>query len=236
MAVEHWMNGLKSCTVYMGHARFLTSREIVVGDQVLTSEKVFINVGGRASVPPFPGLDEVEYLTNSSIMQIDSLPEHLVIVGGSYVGLEFAQIYRRFGSAVTVVVHVAGLVRERTIAFADFHRLPGDTPQLDTNLQQEEIVTAVELPQQGFAANYTYLKIRDRLSYAFALVSIAAALELERRPDQRSPSGAWRRCAQAVAGHGGRIGAARQRRRSGGFHAHGGRAVARRQGTRAQFL
>jgi pyruvate/2-oxoglutarate dehydrogenase complex dihydrolipoamide dehydrogenase (E3) component len=103
MAVERWMKGLKSCTVYLGHARFLSSREIVVGDQVLTSERVFINVGGRASVPPFPGLDEVKYLTNSSIMQIDSLPEHLVIVGGSYVGLEFAQIYRRFGSAVTVV-------------------------------------------------------------------------------------------------------------------------------------
>jgi pyruvate/2-oxoglutarate dehydrogenase complex dihydrolipoamide dehydrogenase (E3) component len=103
VAVERWMKGLKSCTVYMGHARFLSSREIAVGDQVLTSERVFINVGGRASVPPFPGLDEVKHLTNSSLMQIDSLPEHLVIVGGSYVGLEFAQIYRRFGSAVTVV-------------------------------------------------------------------------------------------------------------------------------------
>ena len=103
MAVERWMKGLKSCTVYLGHARFLSSREIVVGDQVLTSERVFINVGGRASVPPFPGLDEVKYLTNSSMMEIDSLPQHLVIVGGSYVGLEFAQIYRRFGCAVTVV-------------------------------------------------------------------------------------------------------------------------------------
>jgi pyruvate/2-oxoglutarate dehydrogenase complex dihydrolipoamide dehydrogenase (E3) component len=102
-AVERWMKGLKSCTVYMGHARFLSSREIVVGDQVLTSQRVFINVGGRASVPAFPGLDEVKYLTNSSLMESDSLPEHLVIVGGSYVGLEFAQIYRRFGSAVTVV-------------------------------------------------------------------------------------------------------------------------------------
>jgi pyruvate/2-oxoglutarate dehydrogenase complex dihydrolipoamide dehydrogenase (E3) component len=102
-AVERWMKGLESCTVYMGHARFLSSREIVVGEEVLTSERVFVNVGGRASVPPFPGLAEVKYLTNSSIMQIDHLPEHLVIVGGSYVGLEFAQMYRRFGSAVTVV-------------------------------------------------------------------------------------------------------------------------------------
>jgi pyruvate/2-oxoglutarate dehydrogenase complex dihydrolipoamide dehydrogenase (E3) component len=101
--VEHWMKGLKSCTVYQDHARFLSSREIAVGDEVLAAEKIFINVGGRASVPPMPGLDQVKYLTNSSMMYVDFLPEHLVIVGGSYVGLEFAQMYRRFGSAVTVV-------------------------------------------------------------------------------------------------------------------------------------
>jgi xanthine dehydrogenase YagS FAD-binding subunit len=82
-------------------------------------------------------------------------------------------------AALDAKVHVAGPAGTRTVAFADFHRLPGDAPQLDTNLQQGEIVTAIELPPQGFAANYTYLKIRDRLSYAFALVSIAAALEFE---------------------------------------------------------
>ena len=82
-------------------------------------------------------------------------------------------------AALDATVHVAGPSGERAIAFADFHRLPGDTPQRDTNLQPDEIVTAVELPARGFAENYTYLKIRDRLSYAFALVSVAAALELE---------------------------------------------------------
>jgi xanthine dehydrogenase YagS FAD-binding subunit len=81
-------------------------------------------------------------------------------------------------AALEAKVHVAG-PRERTIAFSDFHRLPGNSPQFDTNLQPHEIVTAVELPAQGFATNYTYLKIRDRLSYAFALVSVAAALELD---------------------------------------------------------
>jgi xanthine dehydrogenase YagS FAD-binding subunit len=81
--------------------------------------------------------------------------------------------------ALEAKVHVAGTAGQRTIAFADFHRLPGDAPQRDTNLQPNEIVTAVELPSRGFAQNYTYLKIRDRLSYAFALVSIAAALELD---------------------------------------------------------
>jgi xanthine dehydrogenase YagS FAD-binding subunit len=82
-------------------------------------------------------------------------------------------------AALEAKVHVAGSTGERVITFADFHRLPGDTPQLDTNLQPNEIVTAVELPAHGFAANYSYLKIRDRLSYAFALVSVAAALELD---------------------------------------------------------
>jgi xanthine dehydrogenase YagS FAD-binding subunit len=82
-------------------------------------------------------------------------------------------------AALGATVHVTGPAGERAIAFADFHRLPESTPQFDTNLYRNDIVTAVELPAQGFAANYTYLKIRDRLSYAFALVSIAAALELE---------------------------------------------------------
>jgi xanthine dehydrogenase YagS FAD-binding subunit len=82
-------------------------------------------------------------------------------------------------AALDAKVHIAGPGGERATAFADFHRLPGNTPERDTNLRADEIVTAVELPAQGFAENYTYLKIRDRLSYAFALVSVAAALELD---------------------------------------------------------
>jgi xanthine dehydrogenase YagS FAD-binding subunit len=82
-------------------------------------------------------------------------------------------------AALDATVHVAGPAGERAIAFADFHRLPGDTPQIETDLAPAEIIVAVELPPKGFAANHSYLKIRDRLSYAFALVSVAAALELE---------------------------------------------------------
>jgi xanthine dehydrogenase YagS FAD-binding subunit len=82
-------------------------------------------------------------------------------------------------AAIEASVHVTGPAGERSIAFAEFHRLPGDTPQIDSNLQRDEIIMAIELPPRGFAANYSYLKIRDRLSYAFALVSVAAALELE---------------------------------------------------------
>jgi pyruvate/2-oxoglutarate dehydrogenase complex dihydrolipoamide dehydrogenase (E3) component len=101
--LEGWLRNLAGCTVYDGHARFVSPREISVGDQLLGAEQIFINVGGRASAPPISGLDQVDYLTNSSMMEIDSLPRHLVIIGGSYIGLEFAQIYRRFGSDVTVI-------------------------------------------------------------------------------------------------------------------------------------
>lgn len=82
-------------------------------------------------------------------------------------------------AALAASVHVTGPSGERSIAFADFHRLPGDTPHIDTTLQANEIITAIELPPQGFAANHSYLKIRDRLSYAFALVSVAAALDMD---------------------------------------------------------
>ena len=101
--VERSLKTLKGCTVYEGHARFVGPKELKVGDDELRAEKIFINVGGRASVPPIPGLDQVPYLTNSSMMDVDFLPPHLVVLGGSYIGLEFAQIYRRFGSEVTVI-------------------------------------------------------------------------------------------------------------------------------------
>jgi pyruvate/2-oxoglutarate dehydrogenase complex dihydrolipoamide dehydrogenase (E3) component len=101
--VEEWLRGTENCTVIQGHARFQSTNTVVVNDEVLQADKIYINVGGRASVPEMPGIHEVPFLTNSSMMDIDFLPEHLVIVGGSYVGLEFAQIYRRFGSEVTVV-------------------------------------------------------------------------------------------------------------------------------------
>ena len=101
--VEKTVRGLPNGTVYTGHARFESPREVRVGDEVLTAEKIFINVGGRATTRDIEGLDQVPYWTNSSMMGVDFLPPHLVIVGGSYVGLEFAQMYRRFGSKVTVV-------------------------------------------------------------------------------------------------------------------------------------
>jgi pyruvate/2-oxoglutarate dehydrogenase complex dihydrolipoamide dehydrogenase (E3) component len=101
--VESWLRGLKNCTVIQGQARFESPRTVRVNDDILESDKIFINVGGRAAVPPIEGVHDVPFLTNSSMMDVDFIPEHLIVVGGSYVGLEFAQIYRRFGSQVTVV-------------------------------------------------------------------------------------------------------------------------------------
>jgi pyruvate/2-oxoglutarate dehydrogenase complex dihydrolipoamide dehydrogenase (E3) component len=102
-AVERSLKTLDGCTVYEGHARFVAAKKVAVGDSVLAGEHIFINVGARALVPPIPGLKDVPYLTNSSMMDVDFLPEHLIVLGGSYVGLEFAQVYRRFGSEVTVI-------------------------------------------------------------------------------------------------------------------------------------
>ncbi len=98
-----WMKNIDNLTVYKGHARFEGPHTVSVNGEKLESDKVFINVGARAFVPAMDGLDEIEYLTNSSIMDVDFLPEHLIIIGGSYIGLEFAQMYRRFGSEVTVI-------------------------------------------------------------------------------------------------------------------------------------
>jgi pyruvate/2-oxoglutarate dehydrogenase complex dihydrolipoamide dehydrogenase (E3) component len=101
--VERSMKTLENGTVYQGHARFESPTEISVGEVRLSAKQIFINVGGRAVVPSMPGVDQIPYLTNSSMMQVDFLPRHLVVVGGSYVGLEFGQMFRRFGSEVTII-------------------------------------------------------------------------------------------------------------------------------------
>jgi pyruvate/2-oxoglutarate dehydrogenase complex dihydrolipoamide dehydrogenase (E3) component len=101
--VENWLNGMTGCTVLKGHARFEGPSLVRVDDRLLTAPRIFINVGGRAVVPEMPGISDVAYLTNSTILKLDRIPRHLVIIGGSYIGLEFAQIYRRFGAQVTVV-------------------------------------------------------------------------------------------------------------------------------------
>lgn len=105
-----WVDGTKNLSLVIGHARFEGPRTVRVGDDLYEAERVFVNVGGRALVPDLPGLTDGPFLTNSSMMNVDTLPEHLVILGGSYIALEFAQMYRRFGSKVTVVERGARLI------------------------------------------------------------------------------------------------------------------------------
>ncbi len=103
VGVEKWVRGMPGCTVIQGHAGFESADTVRVGEALLTAPRIFLNVGGRAAVPDMPGIGEVDYLTNSTILGLDRVPEHLVVVGGSYIGLEFAQMHRRFGAEVTVV-------------------------------------------------------------------------------------------------------------------------------------
>ncbi|MBW6421938.1 FAD-containing oxidoreductase [Rhizobium sp. XQZ8] len=107
---ESWLEGMPNCTLIRGHARFEDKNTIRVGDEILTAPQIFLNVGGRATIPDFPGINDIPYMTNSDIVMLDRVPKHLIVIGGSYIGLEFAQMYRRFGAEVTVVEKGSRLV------------------------------------------------------------------------------------------------------------------------------
>ena len=109
--LQSWLEEMDNCTVFEGHARFESAHTISVGDDRLTADRIFINVGGRASMPTMPGLEQIEFFNNSSLMEIDFVPKHLIVVGGSYIGLEFGQMFRRFGSEVTIIEMGPRLVR-----------------------------------------------------------------------------------------------------------------------------
>jgi pyruvate/2-oxoglutarate dehydrogenase complex dihydrolipoamide dehydrogenase (E3) component len=108
--LESWLKNTPNCTVYRGHARFESPKEVTVGEELLSAPQIFINVGGRAAIPPMPGVANTPYLTNSTLLDLDVLPRHLMIVGGGYVGLEFGQIFRRFGSEVTIIEKASRLI------------------------------------------------------------------------------------------------------------------------------
>jgi pyruvate/2-oxoglutarate dehydrogenase complex dihydrolipoamide dehydrogenase (E3) component len=136
--VERSLKTLEGCTVYEGHAQFAGTKEVAVDGVVLNADRIFINVGGRALIPPIPGLDQVPYLTNSSMMDVDFLPPHLIILGGSYIGLEFAQVYRRFGSEVTVVELAPRLIAREdedvSTAVAEFLKEEGIDVHVDSKV------------------------------------------------------------------------------------------------------
>jgi pyruvate/2-oxoglutarate dehydrogenase complex dihydrolipoamide dehydrogenase (E3) component len=151
--VERSLKILQGCTVYEGHGRFVAEKKVAVNGSELTADQIFINVGARAAIPPIPGLDQVPYLTNGSMMDIDFLPSHLVILGGSYVGLEFAQVYRRFGSKVTVIEFGSRLISREdedvSQAVAGFFKKEGIDVRVNSKIvgverQGNSIVAKVE--------------------------------------------------------------------------------------------
>jgi len=101
--IENWLRSMENCTIYVGTARFESPTELRVGEDLISAPQIFLNVGGRASVPEMPGIHEVPFLTNTTILELETLPAHLAIIGGSYIGIEFAQAFRRFGSEVTIL-------------------------------------------------------------------------------------------------------------------------------------
>jgi pyruvate/2-oxoglutarate dehydrogenase complex dihydrolipoamide dehydrogenase (E3) component len=149
--VERSLKTLRGCTVFQGHGHFVAEKRVAVNGSELTADRVFINVGARAQIPPIPGLEQVSYLTNSSMMEVDFLPSHLIILGGSYVGLEFAQMYRRFGSQVTVIERAPRLIpredEDVSQAIADFLKEEGVDVHLDS------IVVGVDKQQNTIAVN-----------------------------------------------------------------------------------
>jgi pyruvate/2-oxoglutarate dehydrogenase complex dihydrolipoamide dehydrogenase (E3) component len=140
--VERSLRNNPKCTVYQGHARFVSPREVSVAGETLTAPRIFINVGGRAFVPEIPGLGQVDYFTNSTMLDVDFVPPHLVIVGGSYIGLEFAQIYRRFGAEVTVIEMAPRLIpredEDTSAAVADILKAEG----IDIRLSAHRMMVA----------------------------------------------------------------------------------------------
>jgi pyruvate/2-oxoglutarate dehydrogenase complex dihydrolipoamide dehydrogenase (E3) component len=143
--VEKWLRGLKNVTVFEAHARFEGPRTVAAGSKVLEADRIFINVGGRALVPDLPGLDKVPYLTNSSMMDLDFIPGHLIVIGGSYIGLEFGQMYRRFGAKVTVIEKGPRLIAREDEDISDAIRAILESEGMDVRLDAE----CIGVRQQG---------------------------------------------------------------------------------------
>ena len=169
-SVESSLKALDRCTVYEGHARFIAKKAIAVGDHELCAGRIFINVGGRALIPQIPSLDQIPYLTNSSMMGLDFLPPRLIILGGSYIGLEFAQMFRRFGSEVTVIEVASRLIAREdedvSAAVAEFLKEEGIGLLVDTK------VSGVERQGNHIAVEVTSAGTVSRVLGTHVLVAI----------------------------------------------------------------
>ena len=137
-SLESSLKSTDNCTIYRGHARFESPNEISIGDARLTAKQIFLNVGCRPAIPDLPGLDQINCLTSSTMMDIDFLPRHLLILGGSYIGLEFGQMFRRFGSEVTIIEKSSSLIsredKDVSAAILTILQKEGINVHLDTKL------------------------------------------------------------------------------------------------------
>ena len=140
--IEQWMRGLAHGQVFLGHARFDGPQAVRVGEHRLTAPRIFVNVGGRPVVPKIPGVDDVPYLTNVSMMDVDFLPEHLIVVGGSYIGLEFGQMFRRFGSRVTIIEMAPRLIarEDEDVSSGIAEILTAEGIELRLNAKKSDII------------------------------------------------------------------------------------------------
>jgi pyruvate/2-oxoglutarate dehydrogenase complex dihydrolipoamide dehydrogenase (E3) component len=160
--VEKWLSTTANCAIFRGHGLFVSDNEVQVGEEVLKASQIFINVGGRATIPAMNGLNEVEYLTNSSILEIDFLPGHLIVVGGGYIGLEFGQIFRRFGSEVTILQRGISLLNNEDEDVAQgveaILRNEGVRVQLNTGeMGVRKLDDGIEVTGSGFSVTGTHL-------------------------------------------------------------------------------
>ena len=173
--IETWLRAMPGVTVYHEVARFVSPREIEVGADRISADKIFINVGGKAVVPAIAGLGSVPYLTNESSMEIEFVPEHLIVLGGSYIGLEFAQIYRRFGSKVTVIEAAPRLVaREDEDVSAAIKDI----------LEREQIAIALETKCTSFEKKGACIRVAvDTPSGPAEITGSHVLLAIGRRPN-----------------------------------------------------
>ena len=168
--VESWLRGMEGCTVFEGHARFESADTVRIGTEAIRANQIFINVGGRALVPTIPGLDQVSYLDNSSMMEVDYVPEHLLILGGSYIGLEFGQMFRRFGSKVTIVETGARLIRQEDedVSAAVLDILSREEIAVHCNAKNLRF----ESKSQGLLANFETLEGAQQVGASHLLLAV----------------------------------------------------------------
>jgi pyruvate/2-oxoglutarate dehydrogenase complex dihydrolipoamide dehydrogenase (E3) component len=181
-AVERSLKELQGCAVYEAHAMFIGPKQIKIADEVLRADKIFINVGGRAVIPSIPGLDEVPYLTNSSMMNVDFLPAHLIVLGGSYVGLEFAQLYRRFGSDVTVIEPSPRLISREDEDIS--HAIADILQAEDIDIRVNSKAVGVKKQGAGIAVTIEGAGTRSQVDGSHLLLAVG------RRPNTSVP-GIW---------------------------------------------